>query len=92
MSTIEFEEFETHAKLRIGVKGRYNGHQIEVVTGYDICSDSWPVHLYVDGQKPSGVHLDNQHTYEAAIQSGTSAAQRVVDSLSGGQVFQRRIP
>lgn len=79
----DFEEFETHAKLRAGVRGSYNGHDIEVATGYDIASDSWPVHVYVDGRKPLGVSVDPASSYEDAVKAGVAATKAAIESQFG---------
>ena len=78
-----FEEFEAYAKLRAGVRGTYNGHDIEVATGYDIVSDSWPVHVYVDGSKPLGVSVAPASRYEDAVKAGVAAAKAAIESQFG---------
>lgn len=87
----EFEEFDAAAKFRAGVRGSYNGHDIEVATGYDIASDSWPIHVCVDGQKPVGVRLDRYSSYEDAVRAGVEAAKRVIDHQFGTPGFQRAV-
>jgi len=32
----------------------YKDRKIEVVTGYDVQSDKYPIHIYIDGQKVVG--------------------------------------
>lgn len=85
------EGFETPVKHRAGVRGNYKGHEIEVATGYDIVSDSYPVHISVDGQKPSGVTLDRYRSYDDAVQAGVEAAKRVIDSQFRVPGFQRTV-
>jgi hypothetical protein len=32
----------------------HKGRAVEVVTGFDIQSDKYPIHIYIDGQKIAG--------------------------------------
>jgi hypothetical protein len=49
------ERFEQHVGLRVEWRGTYHGRSFSVVTGWDVSSDRWPVHVYIDGAKCDGL-------------------------------------
>jgi hypothetical protein len=66
----------------------HRGHAIDIITGYDIVSDSWPYHIVIDGKKMQG-HRARAETMDEAIDAGFDIAIRTLDGSSGfqGQVL-----
>lgn len=62
----------------------YNGHKVEVATGYDARSDKWPIHVYVwskDGKVRNKIegqwHADS---CSEAFEAGFGIAMSDIDS------------
>jgi len=51
----------------------HRGHPVDVVTGWDVRSDKWLLHIYIDGEKLDGVG-GVADTMDEAFQYGIRAA------------------
>ena len=55
----------------------YKGYKVEVVTGYDVRSDKWPVHVYINGEKIVGQWLADR--MDEAFDFGFGVAAQEID-------------
>ena len=61
--------------------GTYKGVKIEVVTGWDVNSDKWPVHVYLNGARRVDVRLIAD-SHGEAVSAGEATAIQLIDSGS----------
>ncbi|TGN96924.1 hypothetical protein [Burkholderia sp. USMB20] len=68
---------QTETGVRNVQTDTYKGRTIEVVTGYEIRSDKWPFHVYIDGHKVVGQFIADR--MDEAFDGGFQIAESEID-------------
>ena len=88
ISADSYERFEQQpVQLRVEWRGNHRGKAFSVVTGYDVSTDAWPVHVYVEGIKCEGVVPAPAANETDAQAIGLAAVDAVIEECFSQGIF-----
>ena len=87
ISADSYERFEQPVQLRVEWRGNHRGKAFSVVTGYDVSTDAWPVHVYVEGIRCAGVVPAPAANETDAQAIGLAAVEAVIEECFSQGIF-----
>ncbi|SAL26292.1 hypothetical protein [Caballeronia telluris] len=74
----------TRVQTESGIRNKqvdlHKGLEIAVITGYEIRTDKWPIHIYIDGKKVEGQWIVD--SMDEAFDAGFQVAQQEIEARS----------